>query len=176
MPGGTKNPDSSGNRVPLESGFFPSLVKGRANWHFSLPNTTSSNHTITLTLKTIELLHIGNLSEKRLPRAATLPDGARRTFPNWRGPSHLPARASRGRPRTSPPPSGVPRPPRPSCARRLPRSVRGGLRLRTATGSSPRRRRTRASRCGLAARPAGESPVGGSPGERRSTPCPRFGE
>ena len=30
------------------------------------------NQTIILTLKTIELLHIGNLSGKRLPRAATL--------------------------------------------------------------------------------------------------------
>ena len=33
-----------------------------------------NKQTITLTLKTIELLHIGNLSEKRLPRAATLPE------------------------------------------------------------------------------------------------------
>ena len=32
-----------------------------------------TNQTMTLMLKTVELLHIGNLSEKRLPKAATLP-------------------------------------------------------------------------------------------------------
>ena len=34
-----------GTSVPLESGFFLSLVKGRrATWHFSCPNATSKKH------------------------------------------------------------------------------------------------------------------------------------
>ena len=33
-------------RVALESGFFLSFVKGRATWHFGLPNTTPSKRVI----------------------------------------------------------------------------------------------------------------------------------
>ena len=57
------NSETRGNYLPLQNGNTPAA---QAVFEGGL--------TLTLTLTAIELLHIGNLSEKRLPRAATLPN------------------------------------------------------------------------------------------------------
>ena len=60
-------------RVPLESEFFLSLVKGRATWHFSLPtNTTCREEGFVLRLNFVERVRIAEFVAVRLVRILEL--------------------------------------------------------------------------------------------------------